>query len=70
MISKIDLADSETKKKLTAKLKELNPRAGIDMALDGEIDPKHLIDSGRTPRHRATPALSPRPRTATASRVS
>jgi len=47
VISKIDLADSRTKKKLAAKLKALNPRAGIDMALDGEIDPKHLIDSGQ-----------------------
>ena len=47
VISKIDLADSRTKKKLTAKLKALNPRAGIDMALDGEIDPKHLMDSGQ-----------------------
>ena len=54
VISKIDLADSRAKKKLAAKLKALNPRAGIDMALDGEIDPKHLIDSGQdatAPRH-------------------
>ena len=43
-----------TKKKLAGKLKALNPRADIDMALDGEIDPKHLIDSGQdatAPRH-------------------
>jgi len=54
VISKIDLAKSKEKKKLAAKLKALNPRAEIDMALDGEIDPKHLIDSGRdatAPRH-------------------
>ena len=54
VISKIDLADSRAKKKLAAKLNALNPRAGIDMALDGEIDPKHLIDSGQdatAPRH-------------------
>jgi G3E family GTPase len=47
VISKIDLADSRTKKQLAAKLKGLNPRAAIDTALDGEIDPKHLIDSGQ-----------------------
>ena len=47
VISKIDLADSRSKKRLAAKLRALNPRAEIDMALDGEIDPKHLIDSGQ-----------------------
>ena len=47
VMSKIDLADSNTKKKLVARLKILNPRAEIDMALDGKIDPKHLIDPGR-----------------------
>jgi G3E family GTPase len=47
VISKIDLADSRTKQRLAAKLKKLNPRAGIDMALDGEIDPRHLIESGQ-----------------------
>ena len=54
VITKIDLADSKTKKVLAAKLKTFNPRAEIDMALDGEIDPKHLIDSGQdatAPRH-------------------
>jgi G3E family GTPase len=54
VISKIDLANGQEKKKLAAKLKALNPRAEIDLALDGEIDPKHLIDSGQdatAPRH-------------------
>jgi G3E family GTPase len=54
VISKIDLANSHDRKKLAAKLKALNPRAEIDMALDGEIDPKHLIESGQdatAPRH-------------------
>ena len=46
-ISKIDLADSKTKAQLAAKLKALNPRAGVDQALDGEVDPRHLIDSGQ-----------------------
>jgi G3E family GTPase len=54
VISKIDLADSHAKKRLKDKLKALNPRAEIDMALDGEIDARHLIDSGQdatAPRH-------------------
>ena len=46
-ITKIDLADSRTKTKLAERLKTLNPRAHIDMARDGEIDPKHLVDSGQ-----------------------
>jgi G3E family GTPase len=46
-ISKIDLADKRTRERLAAKLKKLNPRAEIDFALDGEIDPRHLIDSGQ-----------------------
>jgi G3E family GTPase len=47
VVSKVDLADSKTKKQLTDRLKALNPRADIDRALDGAIDPKHLIDSGQ-----------------------
>jgi G3E family GTPase len=46
-ITKIDLADKRTRERLAARLRKLNPRAEIDMALDGEIDPRHLIDSGR-----------------------
>jgi G3E family GTPase len=54
VVSKTDIADSKTTKKLIAKLKELNPRAIIDTAVDGVIDPKCLIDSGQdtlAPRH-------------------
>ena len=47
VITKIDLTDSTAQKKLVARLKVLNPRAAIDTALDGAIDSKHLIDSGR-----------------------
>ncbi|HXF88857.1 MAG TPA: GTP-binding protein [Xanthobacteraceae bacterium] len=43
-VSKIDLAKSGDKKKLLAKLKALNPRAEIDLVLDGKIDPRRLID--------------------------
>jgi G3E family GTPase len=48
VVTKIDLADSRTKERLKARLKKLNPRAEIDTALDGEIDPRHLIDPGQT----------------------
>jgi G3E family GTPase len=47
VISKIDLADKRGRDRLAARLKKLNPRAAIDMALDGEIDPRHLIESGQ-----------------------
>jgi G3E family GTPase len=47
VVSKIDLADSRTKKRLTTRLKALNPRADIDMVLDGGVDPKHLVESGQ-----------------------
>ena len=47
VITKIDLSDIKTKRTLSAKLKALNPRADIDMISGGEIDPKHLIDSGQ-----------------------
>jgi G3E family GTPase len=48
VISKIDLADSRPTKKLTAMLADLNPRAVIDSAVKGDIDPKSLIDTGQT----------------------
>ena len=47
VMSKSDLADSKTVKKLTARLKELNPRAVIDVAVKGDIDPKCLTDTGQ-----------------------
>ncbi len=47
VITKIDLADAGTRRTLAARLKALNPRADIDTIVDGEIDPRHLIDSGQ-----------------------
>jgi len=47
VISKTDIADSKTVKKLTAMLEDLNPRAVIDSAVQGELDPKCLIDTGQ-----------------------
>jgi G3E family GTPase len=46
VISKTDIADGKTIKKLTAMLEDLNPRASIDTAVKGELDPKCLTDTG------------------------
>jgi G3E family GTPase len=48
VISKTDIADSKTVKKLRAMLGDLNPRANIDVAIKGKLDPKCLIDTGQT----------------------
>ena len=47
VVSKSDLSDIRTVKTLTARLKELNPRAVIDVAVKGDIDPKVLTDTGQ-----------------------
>jgi G3E family GTPase len=47
VISKSDLSDSKAVKALTARLGELNPRAIIDVAVKGDLDPKCLIDTGQ-----------------------
>ncbi len=47
VISKTDISDARTVKKLTAMLEDLNPRAVIDVAVKGEIDPKCLTDTGQ-----------------------
>jgi G3E family GTPase len=46
VISKTDIADAKTVKKLRAMLEDLNPRAVIDIAVQGDIDPNVLIDTG------------------------
>ena len=47
VISKTDIADGKTVKKLTAMLEDLNPRATMDVAVKGDIDPKALTDTGQ-----------------------
>ncbi len=47
VVSKTDIADSKTTAKLIATLEELNPRAIIETAVNGKLDPQCLIDSGR-----------------------
>ncbi|HWL31546.1 MAG TPA: GTP-binding protein [Xanthobacteraceae bacterium] len=46
VVSKTDVANQKAVAKLTTLLKDLNPRATIDIAVKGDIDPKILIDTG------------------------
>jgi G3E family GTPase len=47
VVSKTDLAAASATKKLIARLKKLNPRAAIDVAIEGALDPKCLTESTR-----------------------
>jgi G3E family GTPase len=47
VVSKTDIAEGAATDKLVARLEELNPRATIDLAVAGDLDPNCLIDSGR-----------------------
>ena len=47
VVSKTDIAESKATDKLMARLKTLNPRAAINVAIAGELDPNCLIDTGR-----------------------
>lgn len=48
VVSKTDISDARTRKNLTSMLEDLNPRAVIDVAVRGNIDPKTLTDTGQT----------------------
>ena len=48
VVSKTDISDAKTRRNLTAMLEDLNPRAAIDVAVRGDIDPKTLTDTGQT----------------------
>jgi G3E family GTPase len=48
VVSKTDIADGKSVRKLTVMLEDLNPRAAIDVAVKGDIDPKTLTDTGQT----------------------
>ncbi len=73
VISKTDLADAATVKRLARRLQALNSQASVHTAVDGELDPRCLIeaDAVRPPAapHRVK-ASSPNPSTATALRAS
>ena len=47
VVSKTDLAASKATEKLIARLKQLNPRATIDLAVAGDLDPHCLTDAGQ-----------------------
>ena len=74
VISKTDLADEQARRAPAPRVCDaLNPRAAIHTAIDGELDPRCLIESERNARHprlSAAPASLPKPSTATASRAS
>jgi G3E family GTPase len=44
VISKTDLASPATVDRLTRRLQRLNPRAAIDIAVDGALDPNRIIE--------------------------
>jgi len=48
VVSKTDLADDKPTKTLIDRLGVLNPRAVIDVAVKGALDPRCLVDSGQT----------------------
>jgi G3E family GTPase len=45
VISKTDLAKKRAAERLTARLRELNPRATVHTAVDGALDPRCLIEA-------------------------
>ncbi|HEY0568033.1 MAG TPA: GTP-binding protein [Xanthobacteraceae bacterium] len=49
VLSKTDLADAETIEDLKQNLRQLNPRANIETAVNGALDPKHLLDVATDP---------------------
>jgi G3E family GTPase len=47
VVSKTDIAESAATGRLVARLAALNPRATIDLAVAGDLDPNCLIDAGQ-----------------------
>jgi G3E family GTPase len=44
VISKTDLADGSTVERLTRRLQQLNPRANIEIAVSGALDPQRVVE--------------------------
>jgi G3E family GTPase len=44
-VSKTDLATSQAVKRLTARLRALNPHAAIHTAVDGDLEPRCLVEA-------------------------
>jgi len=55
VVSKTDLATSQAVKRLTARLRALNPHAAIHTAVDGDLDPRCLVE---TAAHSPAPVRS------------
>ena len=45
VVTKTDLSDAATVERLHARLRTLNPRATLHAAVDGELDPRCLIEA-------------------------
>jgi G3E family GTPase len=50
VMSKTDLADAAAVESLQARLRQLNPRAAIDMAIAGALDPERIVVPASTER--------------------
>jgi G3E family GTPase len=48
IVTKTDLADAAAAAALTAQLRELNPHAGIEIAIGGALDPRLLVEPNTT----------------------
>ncbi len=55
VISKTDLADTQTTERLRARLRALNPRVDIATAIAGDLDPRCLIEAGPSPSPASPP---------------
>jgi G3E family GTPase len=50
VLTKTDLVAKDAAEKLAARLRERNPRAAIDIAVNGELDPARLVEPGNADR--------------------
>src|SRR5262245_62315776 len=53
VIAKTDLAKTQAVKRLTARLTALNPHAAVHTAVEGDLDPRCLLESDATAAGRA-----------------
>jgi G3E family GTPase len=60
VISKTDLAKRRSIERLTARLRALNPHASVHTAVDGDLDPRCLIESDNSESNTGENARAPR----------
>src|SRR5215212_10395063 len=60
VISKTDLAKRRGVERLTARLRELNPHASVHTAVDGDLDPRCLIENDNSESGTGEDARAPR----------